>query len=161
MIAMIAAFSDGRVLGKNGKMPWHLPAELQYFKRVTSGHPVLMGRKTFESIGRPLPNRRNIVLTRNESFTAEGVEVFHHIEDVKPLMKEQEEFFVIGGATLYETLLDKADRLYITKIHASFEGDTFFPKFDEAEWKEVSRQKGTVDEKNPLAHTFHVYERLK
>ncbi|WP_280769416.1 dihydrofolate reductase [Salipaludibacillus daqingensis] len=159
MISMIAAFSEGRVIGKDGDMPWHLPADLQHFKKVTSGHPILMGRKTFESIGRPLPKRRNIVLTRDENFQASGVEVIHDVSEVTPLMNEKEEFFVIGGATLYELLLPKAERLYITKIEHTFSGDTFFPIIDEKNWQVVSEQTGVVDEKNKYPHTFLVYER--
>ncbi|MCE7793047.1 type 3 dihydrofolate reductase [Salipaludibacillus sp. CUR1] len=161
MISMIAAFSEGRVIGKDGDMPWHLPADLRHFKKVTSGHPILMGRKTFESIGKPLPNRRNIVLTRDKTFSAEGVEAIHDLADIRSLMAEEEEFFVIGGATIYEKLISKADRLYITHIHASFEGDTFFPEINGDEWETVSSEKGTVDQKNPHPHTFLVYERKK
>lgn len=159
MISMIAAFAEGRVIGENGDMPWHLPADLQHFKKVTSGHPILMGRKTFESIGRPLPKRRNIVLTRNKDFSAAGVEVIHDFSEVTPLMKLEEEFFVIGGATIYEQLLPKAERLYITNIHQAFKGDTYFPFIDEKEWVVVSEENGIVDEKNQYPHTFLVYER--
>ncbi|WP_416147101.1 dihydrofolate reductase [Salipaludibacillus sp. HK11] len=160
MISMIAAFAEGRVIGKNGDMPWHLPAELQYFKKITTGHPILMGRKTFESIGRPLPKRRNIVLTRDRDFSVEGVEIIHELSDVDQLMKERDEFFVIGGTTLYEQLLPKAERLYITKIHQFFEGDTFFPEISEKDWEIVSEEQGIVDEKNQYSHTFLIYERI-
>lgn len=159
MISMIAALAEGRVIGEDGDMPWYLPADLQHFKKVTSGHPILMGRKTFESIGRPLPKRRNIVLTRDMSFSAEGVEVIHDFSAVTPLMNEEEEFFVIGGATVYEQLLAKAQRLYLTEIHHSFKGDTFFPFIDKKEWTLVSQEKGIIDEKNQYPHTFLVYER--
>ncbi|UCZ52556.1 dihydrofolate reductase [Bacillus shivajii] len=161
MISMIAAMGENRAIGKDGDMPWHLPNDLKYFKAVTSGHPVLMGRKTFESIGRPLPKRRNLVLTRSTDFHVDDVEVIHAFEDVKPLVDEAEEFFVIGGATIYEQLMPIADRLYITWIHETFEADTFFPKIDESIWKVVSSQEGTIDEKNKFAHTFVVYERRK
>jgi dihydrofolate reductase len=159
MISMIAAFADGRVIGVDGDMPWHLPGDLQHFKKITSGHPILMGRKTFESIGRPLPKRRNIVLSRDKAFSPAGVEVIHDFSEVTLLMKEEEEFFVIGGATVYEQLLPKAERLYITKIDHSFKGDTFFPLIDEKEWKVVSEEKGIIDEKNQYPHRFLVYER--
>lgn len=159
MISMIAAMAEGRVIGEGGSMPWHLPADLQHFKKITSGHPILMGRKTFDSIGRPLPKRRNIVLTRDKSFSAEGVEVIHDFSSVTSLMKEEEEFFVIGGATIYEQLLPKAERLYITDIHHSFNGDTFFPAIDRKNWVAISEEKGIVDEKNQYPHTFLVYER--
>ncbi|PYZ92907.1 dihydrofolate reductase [Salipaludibacillus keqinensis] len=160
MISMIAAFSKGRVIGKDGEMPWHLPADLKHFKNVTSGHPVLMGRKTFESIGRPLPKRQNIVLTRDKDFTSQGIEVIHDFSEVDPLMADEKEFFVIGGATIYEQLMKKAERLYITEIEATFEGDTHFPPISDLEWKVVSSEKGIVDEKNPYPHTFIIYERI-
>ncbi|MCD8509498.1 MAG: dihydrofolate reductase [Bacillus sp. (in: Bacteria)] len=160
MISMIAAMGKKNVIGFKGDMPWHLPNDLKYFKKVTTGHPVLMGRKTFESIGKPLPNRKNLVLTRNEDFSPEGVEVLHSIEEVRPLMEAEDEFFVIGGANLYEQLMPLADRLYITYIKASFEGDTFFPFIDDKEWKVVSSEEGLVDENNQYAHTFVVYERI-
>ncbi|MBU9712994.1 dihydrofolate reductase [Evansella tamaricis] len=167
MIFMIAAVGEGMVIGKDGDMPWHLPNDLKYFKRTTSGHPVLMGKRTFESIGKALPNRRNIILTRDKSFSAEDIEVVNSLDEVKELLElnnsrtdgKKEQFFVIGGATLYNQLIGIADRLYITKIHAHFEGDTYFPEINEEEWKVVSSEKGEVDEKNPYRHTFVVYER--
>lgn len=161
MISMIAAMAKNNVIGIKGDMPWHLPNDLKYFKRITTGHPVLMGRKTFESIGKPLPNRRNLVLTRNEDFQPKGVEVLHSMADVRPLMEKEEEFFVIGGANLYEQLIPLADRLYITYIHEEFEGDTFFPEIDKGSWKQVSSEIGEVDEKNKYPHTFVVYEKAK
>lgn len=159
MISFIVAMANDNVIGKDGKMPWHLPNDLKYFKRVTTGYPVLMGRKTYESIGKPLANRRNIVLTRDKSFHADGIEVIHSLKEVEPLMKDSEEFFVIGGATLYEQLLPLADRLYVTKIHAQFEGDTYFPQIDEDEWQVVHQEQGIIDDKNVYEHTFYVYER--
>lgn len=159
MISMIAAMSENNVIGKDGEMPWHLPGDLKFFKQTTKGHSVVMGRKTFESIGRPLPNRRNIVLTRSEDFSAEGIEVIHTFSEMDKLVKDEEEFFVIGGATIYEQLLPLADRLYITIIHETFEGDTFFPTIDDGQWKIVASKKGEVDEKNSLGHTFLTYER--
>ncbi|MBU9722147.1 MULTISPECIES: dihydrofolate reductase [Bacillaceae] len=159
MISMIWAMSSNRVIGKDGDMPWHLPNDLKYFKKVTSGHPVLMGRTTFDSIGKALPKRRNIVLTRSDDFSAEGVEVIHSLDEVNGLAREEEEFFVIGGATVYEQLMPLAERLYVTEIHESFEGDTFFPAFDMEKWELVSTEEGEMDEKNPYPHTFKVYER--
>ncbi|MGJ9384093.1 dihydrofolate reductase [Salipaludibacillus sp. CF4.18] len=159
MISMIAAMSENNVIGKDGQMPWHLPGDLQFFKQTTNGHSIVMGRKTFESIGRPLPKRRNIVLTRNNDFSAEGVEVINNFSEMDKLVKDEEEFFVIGGATIYEQLLPLADRLYITEIHESFEGDTFFPAIDDGQWEVVASKKGKVDERNSHAHTFLTYER--
>ncbi|MDG5788911.1 dihydrofolate reductase [Evansella sp. AB-P1] len=159
MISMIVAMGENNVIGLNGDMPWHIPNDLKYFKRVTSGHSVIMGRKTYESIGKPLPNRRNFVITHNQAFSVPGVEVCHSLQELDQLVTSNEEIFVIGGATIYKELLPKADRLYITKIHDQFEGDTYFPQFKEEEWKIVSMEQGTVDEKNKYPHTFLIYER--
>lgn len=161
MISMIAAVGERGVIGKDGDMPWHLPNDLQFFKRTTGGHAIVMGRKTFESIGRPLPKRRNIVLTRSAKFKADGVEIIHNFSEMERLVRDEEEFFVIGGATIYEQLMPLADRLYITKIHEAFDGDTFFPTIDESEWEVVSTEEGKVDEKNRHPHTFITYERKK
>ncbi|MBU8968780.1 type 3 dihydrofolate reductase [Bacillus altitudinis] len=159
MISMIVATGKDRVIGKDNQMPWHLPADLAYFKKVTSGHSIVMGRKTFESIGRALPNRRNIVLTTSSSFQAEGCEVFHSIDDILTIAKTEEELLIIGGSKLYEEMMPYADRLYITHIHHSFEGDRFFPYYDEDHWTVVSREKGHRDEKNPYNYEFVVYDR--
>jgi dihydrofolate reductase len=149
-----------RVIGKDNKLPWHLPADLTYFKNVTMGHAIVMGRKTFESIGRPLPGRENIIVTRNRSFQPEGCTVIHSIEDIKRIAAElNDEVFVIGGAELFAVTLPLADRLYITKIEANFPGDTFFPTFNEAEWQLISSEKGPKDEKNSYDYFFLVYER--
>ena len=161
MISMIAAMSHNNVIGKDGVMPWHLPNDLKHFKKITSGHPILMGRKTFQSIGKPLPNRRNIVLTGDRFFQAAGIEVIHSLQEVESLMNEAAEFFVIGGATIYEQLMDMADRLYITKIDASFAGDTYFPLVDDKIWYLVDEEAGILDDKNIYQHSFYTYERRK
>ncbi|MFA9559872.1 dihydrofolate reductase [Evansella sp. AB-rgal1] len=159
MISMIAAMGENRVIGKDGDMPWHIPNDLKYFKQVTSNHAVIMGRKTYDSIGKALPNRKNYIVTRDQEFEAPDGEVFHSVKDAESLMSSDEEVFVIGGATIYEQFLPIADRLYITLIHEEFEGDTFFPVIDEQVWKVVSSEKGKLDEKNSHPHTFVVYER--
>ncbi|QPA32466.1 dihydrofolate reductase [Thermaerobacillus caldiproteolyticus] len=160
MISLIVAMDNSRVIGKDNKLPWHLPADLAYFKKVTMGHPIVMGRKTFESIGRPLPGRENIIVTRNRSFQPEGCTVIHSVEGIKQIAaKRSDEVFVIGGAELFAAILPLADRLYITKIEANFPGDTFFPVFNEAEWRLISCEKGQKDEKNPYDYFFLVYER--
>ncbi|WP_183255434.1 type 3 dihydrofolate reductase [Anoxybacteroides tepidamans] len=162
MISLIVAMDRNRVIGKDNKLPWHLPADLAYFKRVTMGHPIIMGRKTFESIGRPLPGRENIVVTRNRSFQPEGCTVIHSIDDIQKIAAERdEEVFVIGGAELFQASLPFAGRLYITKIDASFPGDTFFPPFHEEDWCLVSSEKGPKDEKNPYDYVFLLYERKR
>ncbi|BDG47414.1 MULTISPECIES: dihydrofolate reductase [Parageobacillus] len=160
MISHIFAMDQNRVIGKDNRLPWHLPADLAYFKKVTMGHAIMMGRKTFESIGRPLPGRENVVVTRNRSFRAEGCTVLHSLEEVRQFAANRDdEVFVIGGAELFQATLPVADRLYITKIEASFPGDTFYPAFDESQWQLVSYTKGIKDEKNPYDYAFMVYER--
>ncbi|MFJ7753951.1 dihydrofolate reductase [Peribacillus muralis] len=160
MISLIVAMDENRVIGKNNKLPWHLPADLQYFKKVTLGHPIVMGRKTFESIGRVLPGRENVIVTRNEDFQALDCVVLHDIRKIKTYAdKRDDEVFVIGGAEIFKEVLPFADRLYITEIHETFEGDTFFPAIDENEWQKVSSIEGIVDEKNRFAHSFIILQK--
>ncbi|MED1600041.1 dihydrofolate reductase [Alkalihalophilus marmarensis] len=161
MISYIVAMDNKRTIGANNDLPWHLPADLAHFKRVTSGHTIVMGRKTYESIGRPLPKRRNVILTRNKDFNAEGCEVVHQLEEVLDIAKQEEECFIIGGAELFKLFWNDTDRLYITHIDETFEGDTYFPEIKESEWEKVSDEAGTVDEKNRYPHTFCTYERKK
>lgn len=159
MMSFIVAMDRNRVIGKDNKLPWHLPGDLAYFKRVTTGHTIIMGRKTFESIGRALPNRRNVVLTKNTSFKAEGCDIVHTYDEVIALCRE-EECFIIGGSELFTLFWDDVDRLYVTFIDETFEGDTFFPEIDREKWELVSVKEGTVDEKNKYVHHFKVYERI-
>ncbi|MBL0385248.1 dihydrofolate reductase [Tumebacillus sp. ITR2] len=154
MISLIVAMDENRVIGKDNAMPWHLPADLAHFKAVTMGHTVVMGRKTFESIGKPLPGRRNVVLTRQVDFSAEGVEVIHSLEELP-----EGDVFVIGGAELFRELLPRADRMYLTLIRHAFEGDTFFPEFDGLNWQVVEQKPGVVDERNVYRHTYFTFER--
>ncbi|WP_096202527.1 dihydrofolate reductase [Bacillus sp. FJAT-45350] len=160
MISFIVAMDTNRVIGKDNDLPWKLPADLAYFKKVTMGNPILMGRKTHESIGRPLPGRDNIIITRNENYEAEGCIVVHSTEEIKKLEQERsDEIFVIGGAEIFKETLPIADKLYITLIHEEFDGDTFFPEIDMKQWKLISSEKGIVDEKNIHEHEFLIYER--
>ncbi|WLR52951.1 dihydrofolate reductase [Bacillus tianshenii] len=160
MISFLVAMDKNRVIGKGNDLPWRLPEDLKYFKRVTMGRAIVMGRKTYESIGKPLPGRENIVITRNKDFQVEGVTVFHSVEEaVKEAKSRDEEVFFIGGGNIFEQTLKGADKLYITKIEESFDGDTFFPEIDPEEWKLVSQEKGLHDEKNPYEYYFQVYER--
>jgi dihydrofolate reductase len=163
MISMIAAYAKGQVIGKANGVPWRLPNDSRYFKRMTLNHTVVMGRKTFASINdRPLPHRRNIVLTSNPTFTCAGVEVFHNVDEVLALDKaEDEEIFIIGGEQIYAAFLPLADRLYITEIELTVEGDTYFPAWKRQDFTLISTQPGLLDEKNTLPHTFCVYERNK
>src|SRR6266567_4504570 len=159
MISLLVAYAHGRVIGKDGKIPWCLPNDSRYIKRTTTGHTVVMGRTTFESIGRPLPNRRNVVLTRHNTLEIPGVEVVHSVEEVLALNDGLDDLFVLGGENVYRQFLPLADRLYITEIDYKTEGDTFFPEWDRSAFRLISMQEGTLDEKNTLSHIFYVYER--
>ncbi|MEI7024279.1 dihydrofolate reductase [Paenibacillus sp. y28] len=161
-LSLIWAMGSNRVIGINNAMPWRLPSDMQHFIRTTRGHTVLMGRKTFESIGsKPLPKRHNVVLTRDESFQApEGVTVLHSLDEGLALAAN-EDVICMGGADIYTKLLPQADRLYMTVIHHDFEGDAFFPEIDMAEWRLVSEAEGVVDEENVYPHTFYVYDRIR
>lgn len=160
MISMIVAMDKNQLIGRNNDLPWRIPADLAYFKKVTMGHPILMGRKTFESIGKPLPGRENIVLTRNEQYSQEGIKVIHSLDEV--LVNEayaDQNLFIIGGAEIFKECLHSADRLYVTKIDETFEGDTYFPEFKEEHYKIIHREKGPKDEKNPYDYEFIVFEK--
>lgn len=161
MISLIVAMDNNNVIGYKNDMPWHLPNDLKYFKEITSGHTIIMGRKTFDSLGRVLPNRKHIVLTRGDVDFPEGVEVMHQIEEIKQYANEypNDEVFIIGGGHIFEQVLPFADRLYITKIDEVFKGDVFFPKIDERNWLEISKKHVEKNEKNPHAHTFYVYDK--
>ncbi len=160
---MVAAASNG-VIGRNNELPWHLPKDLQYFKQTTMGKPVIMGRKTFDSIGRPLPGRANIIVTRQQDYYADGVEIVHSLEDGLVLAqkmaaeKSLDEVMVIGGAELYRQSLPVIDRVYLTQVHADVEGDAFFPPLDN-NWRCISEEKHKACEKNPFDYSFCIFER--
>lgn len=158
MISVIVAMSKNRVIGKDNKMPWHLPADLAYFKKTTMGHTILMGRKTFESMGRPLPGRHNVILTRQADYKPEGCTVFHSMEEALEALRGKD-LYVIGGAEIIKEFLPIVDKLYLTLIDEEFEGDTFLPEFHPEDWVEVSRTPGVIDEKNRYPHDFIVYEK--
>ncbi|NBV75579.1 MAG: dihydrofolate reductase [Methylococcaceae bacterium] len=139
-ISLIVAMARNYAIGLNGQMPWHLPADLKHFRAITMGHPIIMGRKTFAAIGKPLPGRRNLVISHNPDFKAEGAEVFNQIDSALAQCADLEQVFIIGGASLYEAMLARADFLYLTEIDKDFEGDTFFPQFDRQDWQELDRQ---------------------
>jgi dihydrofolate reductase len=159
-ISLVWAMAQNRVIGRNNKLPWHLPEDLKYFKRITLGKPVIMGRKTFESIGKPLPGRTNIVVTRNENFSAEGVKTVNSLAAAKTLCESigeidgVNEAMVIGGAEIYTQAMPIADRLYLTEVHANVDGDTFFPEFDRSLWKEIAREDFDASGPNPYAYSF-------
>lgn len=161
MISFIWAMDENRVIGRDNKLPWHLPEDLKFFKRVTMGHPIVMGRKTYESIGRPLPGRENIIITRNLDYTCDPCTVLHSIDELLAYSDKNpnEEYFIIGGAEIFREAFPKVDRLYITLIHDKFEGDTFFPTFNMEEWELFSSEKGLKDEKNPYDYEFLIYHK--
>ncbi|QFT89298.1 Dihydrofolate reductase [Bacillus sp. THAF10] len=158
MISLIVATDRNGLIGKNNDLPWRLPADLAYFKKITLGNTVVMGRKTFESIGKPLPKRKNIILSRN-NYKAEGCETFHSIGEVIKTSKPNNEIFVIGGAKVFEEALPHADFLYLTYIDEEFEGDTYFPPLNEKEWELISSEKGWKDEINPYDYYFRKYQK--
>jgi dihydrofolate reductase len=160
-LSLLLAAAENNVIGKDNKLPWHLPNDLKYFKNLTWGMPVIMGRKTYESFGKPLRGRRNIVITRNKDWKGEGVDMVNSIEEAIELAKESavKEIFIIGGGEIFKTILPKADRIYLTRIHHSFDGDAFFPEIKENEWQLVNERRCEADEKNVYAHSFQVWER--
>ncbi|MCF8460139.1 MAG: dihydrofolate reductase [Flavobacteriales bacterium] len=158
MISIIVAADENNVIGKDNDLIWHLPDDLKFFKQKTSGHAIIMGRKTYESVGRPLPNRTNIIITRDSNFKAEGCEIVNSLEEALALAKNDNEAFIVGGEQIYRLALDLVDRVYLTRVHHSFEGDRHFPKLG-TEWKEVETTAHPTDEKHPHSFTFITYER--
>lgn len=161
ILSLIVAVSENGVIGKDNQLPWHLPKDLKYFKNQTWGMPILMGRKTFESIGKPLPGRKSIVITRNNDWQHDGVEVVHSVEAAIEKAKElgAKEIFVIGGAEIFHTSLPKADRIYLTRVHHHVDGDVYFESPDAEQWNLIKNQFSPSDEKNAYSHTFQVWER--
>ena len=159
MLKILVAFDENRVIGKNNALIWHLPADLKRFKALTTGQVIIMGRKTYESIGRPLPLRRNIILTHDKQFIAEGCEICHHPDDILNALSNEQEIMVIGGATLFELWLPIADCLYITYIDGEFEGDVFFPEWDFIQWNKITHETHAADDKNPHDYVFTAWKR--
>jgi dihydrofolate reductase len=159
-ICLIAALAANRVIGKNNALPWHLPADLKRFKALTMGHPVVMGRKTYESIGRPLPGRRNLVITRNHDYSAPGCEVVHSLDEALAACRSAGEIFIIGGAELFRESLPRAHCLEFTEIRAAIEGDVTFPEFSMSEWHETGREIHTGEAGIPFRYDFARYERV-
>ena len=158
-ISIVVAMAANRVIGRDNGLPWHLPADLKHFKETTMGKPILMGRRTWESIGRPLPGRTSIVITRDQDYAAPGCVVVNSIEAALQAAGQQEEVMVIGGAEFYRQVLPRTGTIYLTQIHADIEGDTFFPELDEAEWRETARVDCEADERNPYEYSFITLER--
>jgi len=163
--SIIVAMAENRVIGVNNKLPWYLPNDLKYFKQITMGKPILMGRKTYESIGKPLPGRSNIVITRNASWSAEGVKVVHSLEQAFELAESiveidgQDEILVIGGDQIYRASLPLVDRMYLTLVHSNVNGDAWFPEVNWDEWREVGREDFHADGSNPYDYSFAVFDK--
>lgn len=158
-ISVIAAMSQNRVIGRDGSLPWHLPTDLARFKSITTGHTVIMGRKTYESVGKPLPNRRTIIITRNNDYQCADVFIAHSLDEALDHAAHEDEIFILGGETVYRIALPRADRLYLTIIHATIEGDTYFPNLDFDDWKLVEDERHEIDERHAYAFSFRRYER--
>ncbi len=163
-LSMIVAVAENGVIGRNNALPWYLPNDLKYFKQTTMGKPVIMGRKTYESIGKPLPGRTNIVITRQADYQPEGVKVVNSVEAARELAESvclidgQKEAMIMGGAEIYTLALPHTDRLYLTEVHADVEGDAFFPEYDKSLWQEVAREDFAAEGPNPYNYSFVVYE---
>jgi dihydrofolate reductase len=158
-LSIVVAMDRNRVIGQAGRLPWRLPADLRRFKRITMGKPIVMGRKTYESIGHPLPGRSNIVVTRDPGFEAQGFNKASSFEAALELARPADEVMIIGGTSLFEAALPRAERLYLTLIETSFDGDTWFPDYDPSQWHELSREVHPADDNNPYAHTFCILKR--
>lgn len=161
MLSIIVAIANKNVIGKDNKLIWHLPEDLKRFKNLTTGHTIIMGRKTFESLGRVLPNRKHVVLCNDATLDIkdENVEILPDIKLLDKYINSEEEHFIIGGATIYKLLMPYANKMYITKINQDFEGDAFFPEINENEWNILSVEKGITDEKNPYDYEYIDYIR--
>jgi dihydrofolate reductase len=160
-ISIIVAITENNIIGRDNGMPWHLPADLKFFREKTTGHYIVMGRKTFESIGggRPLPNRVSIIITKQKDYKAEGCLIAHSLEEAIALAKDQDELFIIGGKQIYDQALAFANKMYITRIHTSIDGDTSFPCYDDSKWEMTSYKERDADEKNAYALSFLAFEK--
>ena len=162
MLSLIVAVSKNNVIGKDNGLIWHIPDDLKHFKELTTGKTIIMGRKTFDSLGRVLPNRKHVVITRSGiDINNENVEVIPDVSQVQKYIDDENENFLIGGATMYTLLINKVSKMYITRINQDFAGDAYFPKFNEDEWEIVEKRKGPQDEKNPYDYDYITYVRKK
>ena len=161
IVSLVLAMSENRVVGRAGGLPWHLPKDLQHFKQVTVDHTVIMGRKTFDEIKHPLANRRNVVISRNPEFQPRGVTVVPTLDEALALGATEREVFVIGGGEIFRLALPRADRLYLTVVHATVAGDTYFPAFDATAWALEDEERHEADKKHAFAFTFRTYSRIR
>lgn len=159
MLSLIVAMSLNHVIGHANRLPWHLPADLRFFKRMTLGKPIVMGRRTFESIGRPLPDRINIVVTRRQDYRAEGCQVVHSLPEALAIAEPAAEIMLIGGASLYALALERAERIYLTLVAVELEGDTWFPALDWAQWQQLGREDHPADARHAYPYSFILLER--
>jgi len=151
--------AENRVIGRGAALPWHLPEDMRHFKRLTTGHTIIMGRRTYDSVGKPLPNRRTVVLTRDRTFAPDRAVVAPDLASALASARGEDEVFVVGGAEIYELALPLAQRIYLTVVHAEVDGDIYFPDFDIAEWTLVSDERHAADQKHAYPFSFRVYER--
>jgi dihydrofolate reductase len=158
-LSIIVAVSENNVVGINNRLPWYLPADLKRLKSVTMGHHLIMGRRTFESLGRPLPGRTSVVITRNKNYKAEGAVVVSSLKEALEVVKNDAEPFIFGGGEVFREALPMVNRIHMTRIHQDFDGDTFFPELNESEWKETLREDYEPDEKNKYSYSFIILER--
>ena len=165
-LALIVAMAQNRVIGVNNKLPWYLPNDLKYFKAITMGKPIIMGRKTYDSIGKPLPGRTNIIITRDQNYSAEGCSIVHSLDQALTLAESvavidgQEEVIVIGGEQIYQLALPRADRLYLTRVIANISGDAYFPEIDSGDWQETASEGFEAEGPNPYDYSFTVLDRV-
>lgn len=162
MLSIVVAKAKNNIIGKDNKLLWHLSDDLKRFRALTEGHTIIMGRKTFESLGRVLPNRKHIVFSNNPDFKVndENVEVVHSLLQIQQYIESEEEAFVIGGAMIYNFLMPYVSKMYVTEIEKEFEGDAFFPRIDDKKWKEISREKGPEDGENNFEYNYVIYEKI-
>ncbi len=159
ILSIIVAVANNNVIGKDNRLIWHIPADLKYFKSLTMGAPIIMGRKTYQSIGKPLPGRKSIIITRDMNYSADGCVVVHSLESAIAAAKEYNEAFIIGGEQIYRQAIGYADKIYLTRVYESFEGDSFFPEIDSTIWQLTEQKDNEIDEKNKFKYSFLTYTR--
>ncbi len=159
-LGLVVAISENNAIGKDNQLLWHLPADLKHFKNITTGHTIIMGRKTYDSIGKPLPNRRSIVITRQKDLEIEGVEVVNSLADAIELCQTDEKVFVIGGAEIYKHAIAMCNKIYLTRVHQHYDADAFFPELSLKDWKEIEKIDHLPDEKNTIPYSFSTLERI-
>ena len=157
-VSIVVAIAQNNAIGKDNQLLWHLPKDLKHFKEITSGHTIIMGRKTYESVGKPLPNRRNIIITR-QNITIDGCEVVNSMDEALKLCAGEDEVFIVGGAEIYKQALALTDRIYLTIVHQEFDGDTYFPEIKEDEWTETKREDHQADDRHAIPYSFITLER--